>query len=137
VLNQAHSPQQDYVTVIMVSPALGLIKMSLLIQYYTLFNMRRYIRVCVWVAAVIFGLFYVSLSITAFVLNSPWHGDSLLETIVSWHYLKFTEFAIPTGAIGVAFDWFLLILPMPAVWSLHLTLGKKVGIMVIFATGGM
>jgi hypothetical protein len=121
----------------MVSPALGLIKMSLLIQYYMLFNMRRYIRICVWTAAVVFGLFYVSLSITAFVLNSPWYGDSLLETIVSWHYLKFAEFAIPTGAIGVAFDWFLLILPMPAVWSLHLNFSRKIGIMVIFATGGM
>jgi hypothetical protein len=135
--DQAHNLQQSYVTVIVISPAVGLIKMSLLIQYYHLFNMRRYIRICVWIAAVVFGLFYVSLSITAFILNSPWHGESLIETVVSWHYLKFTGFAIPTGAIGMAFDWFLLILPMPAVWNLHLSLSRKLGLVIIFATGGL
>ncbi|KAH5332002.1 hypothetical protein HBI12_053450 [Parastagonospora nodorum] len=129
--------QQSYVTVIMATPALGLIKMSLLIQYYLLFNMRRYIRICVWVGAVVFGLFYISVTITAFVLNSPWDGDSLLETVVSWHYLKFADFAIPTGVIGMVFDWYLFFLPLPAVWALHLSTSRKIGISLVFATGLM
>ncbi|KAF2023420.1 hypothetical protein EK21DRAFT_94936 [Setomelanomma holmii] len=129
--------QQSYVTVIVGTPALGLIKMSLLIQYYLLFNVRRYIRISVWIAGVIFSVYYVSVTITAFVLNSPWNGESLLHTIVSWHYLKFAEFAIPTGVIGMVFDWFLFFLPMPAVWSLHLNISRKIGILLIFATGGV
>jgi hypothetical protein len=115
----------------MGTPALGLIKMSLLIQYYLLFKVRRYVRICVWIGAV------VSVTITAFVLDSPWGGDSLLDTVVSWHYLKFADFAIPTGVIGMVFDWYLFFLPMPAVWALHLSTSRKVGISLVFATGLM
>jgi hypothetical protein len=129
--------QQSYITVIVGTPALGLVKMSLLIQYYLLFNVRRYIRISVWIAGVMFGVFYVTVTIVAFVLNSPWGGESLLHTIVSWHYLKFAEFAIPTGVIGMVFDWFLFFLPMPAVWNLHLNMSRKIGIMLVFATGGV
>jgi hypothetical protein len=121
----------------MGTPALGLIKMSLLIQYYLLFKVRRYVRICVWIGAVVFGAFYVSVTITAFVLDSPWGGDSLLDTVVSWHYLKFADFAIPTGVIGMVFDWYLFFLPMPAVWALHLSTSRKVGISLVFATGLM
>jgi hypothetical protein len=96
-------------TVIMSTPALGLIKMSLLIQYYLLFSVYRYIRIRVLVGAVVFGIFYVAVSITAFVLNSPWGSKSLLSTVVSWHYLKFANFTILIGVVGIVFDWYILL----------------------------
>jgi hypothetical protein len=114
---------------------LGIIKMSLLIQFYILFNMRRYIRISVWIAGVGLGVFYTTVTLVAFALNTPWKGESLLETAATWRTLKFAEFAIPIGTIGMATDWFLFFLPMPAVWSLHLSLSKKIGVTLVFATG--
>ncbi len=129
--------QQDYITTVMATPALGLIKSSLFIQYYLLFRPLRWVRISVWIGSIISTTFYVAVSITAFVLDSPWPGESLLEGILSWHYLKFSQFSIPTGVIGMLVDWYLLILPIPAVWILQMSTVKKVGVLVVFMTGGL
>jgi len=81
--------------------------------------------------------FYISVSITGFVMCSPWPGESLLELILSWHYLKWAKVSIPGGVIGMLVDWILFILPMPAIWSLHVDGRKKLGILLVFATGAL
>ena len=129
--------QQSYITTIMVTPALGLIKCSFFIQYYMLFRPFRWVRISVWIGATISAVFYVAVTITAFVLESPWPGESLLEDILSWHYFKFAQFSIPTGVIGMLVDWYLLILPIPAVWTLRMSTSKKLGVLIIFMTGGL
>lgn len=128
---------QDYVATIMATPALGLIKSSLFIQYYLLFRPLRWIRICVWIGATVSIAFYVAVSITAFILNSPWPGESLLQGILSWHYIKFANFSIPTGVIGMLVDWYLLILPVPAVLALQMSMAKKAGVLIVFMTGGL
>jgi hypothetical protein len=121
----------------MVTPALGLIKLSLFIQYFLLFKVVRYVRISVFVGASLSATFYGVITVVGFVLNSPWHGESILDTILSWHYLKFAEFSIATGVIGLLVDCVLLVLPLPAIWQLHLPLTKKIGVMLIFMTGGL
>lgn len=129
--------QQSYITTIMVTPALGLIKCSFFIQYYQIFRPLRWVRISVWIGATISAVFYVAVTVTAFVMESPWPGESLLEGVLSWHYLKFSQFSIPTGVIGILVDWYLLILPIPAVWNLKMSISKKLGVLIIFMTGGL
>ena len=129
--------QQSYITTIMVTPALGLIKCSLFIQYYLLFHPLRWVRISVWIGATISAVFYVAVTITAFILESPWPGESLLDAILSWHYLRFAQFSIPTGVIGMLVDWYLFILPIPAVLTLQMSTAKKLGALIIFMTGGL
>ena len=129
--------QQSYIATIMVTPALGLIKSSLFIQYYMVFRPLRWVRISVWIGATISAVFYIAVTVTAFVLNSPWLGESLLEGMLSWHYLKFAQFSIPTGVFGVLVDWYLLILPIPAVLTLQISTAKKLGVLIIFMTGGL
>lgn len=129
--------QQGYVPTIMVTPALGLIKFSLFIQYYLLFRPLRWVRISVWIGATISAVFYFAVTITAFVLRSPWPGESFLEDTLSWHYLEFPQFSIPTGVIGVLVDWYLLILPIPAVLNLQMSTARKLGILIVFMTGGL
>lgn len=129
--------QQGYISNIMVTPALGFIKLSLFIQYYQLFRTLRWLRICVWVGAPISAAFYVAVTIIGFVLESPWPGESFLEAILSWHYAKFAEFSIPTGVIGMLVDWYLLILPIPAVLGLHMSTAKKLGVLIVFMTGSL
>lgn len=56
-------------------------------------------RISVWNGATLSGVFYITVSITAFVLCSPWHGETMLETTLSGHYFKFCQFSIQIGAI--------------------------------------
>ena len=121
----------------MATPALGLIKCSLFIQYYLLFRPLRWIRICVWIGAAVSVTFYVAVSITAFVLNSPWPKETFLEGILSWHEIKFANFSIPTGIMGMLVDWYLLILPIPAVLALQMSTARKIGVLVVFMTGGL
>ena len=121
----------------MATPALGLIKSSLFIQYYLVFYPLRWLRICVWIGAIIFISFYGAVSVTAFVLTSPWPGESLLQGILSWHYVKFADFATATGVIGVLLGWYLLMLPIPAVIALQMSIAKKVRLLIVFMIGAM
>lgn len=119
----------------MAVPALGLIKSTLFIQYYSLFWPLRWVRISVWTGATVSTVFYVAISIVAFVLNSPWPGESMLDGILSWHYAAFSRFSIPIGVIGMLVDIYLLVLPIKAVSTLNMRTGKKIGLIVVFWTG--
>lgn len=129
--------QQNYVTTIMATPALGFTKCSLFIQYYLLFRPLRWVRITVWIGVTLCAAFYIPISIAAFILNSPWPGETFFEGVLSWHYLKFAKFSIPTGVIGSLADWYLLILPIPAVLKLKMSTPKKIGLLIVFMTGGL
>ena len=129
--------QRSYITTAIVTPALGFIKSSLFIQYYLLFRPLRWIRVSVWIGAAVAVTFYITVTVVGFVLLSAWPGESGLEAFLSWHYTKFAQFFIPTGVIGMLVDWYLLILPIPAVWALHMPTAKKLGVLIVFMTGGL
>ena len=131
----AHGIQQDYITTIMAVPSLGLIKSTLFIQYYAIFWPLRWVRISVWIGASLSILFYTVIAIVAFVLNSPWPGESMLDAILSWHYSAFSRFSIPIGVIGMLVDIYLLVLPIKAVSTLNIRTGKKIGLIVIFLTG--
>lgn len=121
----------------MVTPALNLIKSSLFIQYYLLFRPLRWVKICVWIGATIAVVLYVAVSITAFILTSPWPGKSLLQGILSSHYQEFANFSIPTGVIGMLVDWYFLGFPIPAVLALQMSMVKKFGVLIVFMTGGL
>lgn len=90
-----------------------------------------------YIVGIMTAAFYFSISVMAFVLNSQWPGESLLDVILSWHYRKLAKFSIPSGVIGMLVDWTLLILPIPALRSLHISRQKKLGVMLIFMTGAL
>lgn len=125
----------DYITTVMAVPSLGLIKSTLFIQYYAIFWPLRWVRISVWIGASLSTLFYTTISIVAFVLNSPWLGESMLDGILSWHYNAFSRFSIPIGVIGMLVDSCLLVLPIKAVSTLNMRTAKKIGLIVIFLTG--
>lgn len=119
----------------MVAPALGLIKCSLFVQFYFLFRPLRWIRICVWIGVSVAATFYITVTIAGLVLSTPWGGENWIADILSHHYWLYEKFAIPTGVIGMIADWYLLILPIPAVWGLQMSTRKKIGILMVFMTG--
>lgn len=83
------------------------------------------------------AVFYSSFSIILIVFISPWPNESLVQCITSWHVLYFAKFTPPLGIVNILFDWYVLILPIPAVLALQLSTAKKVGVLMIFLTGGL
>ena len=83
------------------------------------------------------AIFYVGVTITLFVLKSPWPAGSFLEDILSRRRYVFGKFSIPIGVIGTLIDWYLLILPIPAVLAIQVPIAKKLGALIVFRTGGL
>jgi hypothetical protein len=80
---------------------------------------------------------YAAATFIESILTSSLPAESLVEGMLPCHLLKFAPFSIPTGVVGMLFDWYLLILPIPAVWSWNMSLSKKVVVITIFMTGGL
>jgi hypothetical protein len=54
-------------------------------------------------------------------------SDRCLEDTVSLYYIQ--------GIFGLVSDFYIFFLPVPFVWRLQMPLGKRIGVIAIFATG--
>lgn len=118
-------------------PALGLIKATIFLQYYQLFNPIRWMRICVMSGLVVTVLFYTAITITYISLMAQRPGETVAGTILSQHWVEAYNFFVPPGIVGTILDWYLLILPIPMVFNLNMTLAKKLAVLSIFMTGGL
>ena len=61
--------------------------------------------------------------------------DDLLSVVSSAGCVQNQSPSYHMAAINLATDIFILVLPIPAIWSLQLPIRKKLGIWAIFLTG--
>ncbi|KAH7122570.1 hypothetical protein B0J11DRAFT_405812, partial [Dendryphion nanum] len=107
-------------------PASGFVKLSLFLQYYTFFKVKRYIRTSIYITAALIATFYSILTILYFGICSPRRGETILELILSRRYLQIANMSLAVGVISMLLDWILLVLSISADW--------KIGVIIIFAT---
>jgi len=92
-----------------------------------------------WAAhALIWGnlAFYISVFFTTVLQCVP--QDKIWDPEhIGGHCINFNIAYIATGAVNVLSDFLILILPLLAIWRLHLALARKLGISAVFATGLM
>jgi hypothetical protein len=129
--------QVAWLSTIIALPASGFVKMSLFLQYYTLFKVKRYVRISVYIGGTLTAAFYSILTILYFGICSPRRGESMLELTLSRRYIQFSNMSLAVGVISMILDWVLLILPISAVWKIQLSTARKIGVMLIFATGAL
>lgn len=126
-----------WLSTVIALPASGFVKLSLFLQYYTLFKIKRYVRISVYIAGTLTATFYSILTILYFGICSPRRGESILELTLSRRYLQFANTSLAVGVISMLLDWVLLVLPISAVWKIQLSMARKIGVMIIFATGAL
>ncbi len=81
---------------------------------------------------------YTAFTITLGVLCLPHRGQSWLEVPFSPRFRRsFVLIGYVQGPFNLVSDLYLLLMPLPAVWQLHLPLRKRLGISGIFLTGFM
>ena len=118
-----------------------MLKLTLFLLYVQLFRPLRWLRILSYIGAIVSGMFYVSLSIVYAALCAPRDGQSTIAYFSALTSRRCSHgqdsVVILLGVVNLASDLYLLVLPLPAVWKLHLALRRKLAILTMFLTGAM
>ncbi|KAF2232168.1 hypothetical protein EV356DRAFT_257882 [Viridothelium virens] len=120
-------------------PALWLVKLSVFVLYLELFSPFRWLRITAICGILISGLYFFGITIAFAILCSPLHGHSQMDYFNALLAPRCQNhdigMAISNRAGHLATDVFLILLPLPAVWSLHMPFKRKLGVSAMFLTG--
>lgn len=108
------------------------VKLSILLLYHRIFGVHRTVRVGVWIGAVFFTLFYVAYLAVQIVYLVECTNSEAIERAPCNSIYGVTIFQ---GALNVASDFYVLLLPLPYLIKLHVSQRQKVGLLVIFMAG--
>jgi hypothetical protein len=61
----------------------------------------------------------------------------MLKLTSSRRYLQFADMSLAVGVISMLLDCILLVLPITAVWRIQLSTARKIGVILVFATGAL
>ncbi|RAL02565.1 uncharacterized protein BO80DRAFT_403124 [Aspergillus ibericus CBS 121593] len=109
-------------------------KLSILLLYRRLFPVHRE-RYAIWTGIWLFTILYSVLTILSAIRaakcdnNIPWTNPQPYCTFAA------TTLAKWTSVLNVLSDFYVLLLPIPAIVALKLSVRRKVGVLVVFASG--
>lgn len=125
--------QYTYAQTLVYVIGLYFVKLSLLILFYRVFGVNQHFR---WALYSIVGIWtaYVAIN-TPVVIFRCTPVRKAWDPEVEGHCLDLVKLGVSAGYINIVTDFLILILPIPMVWSLHLSSKIRLGIIAIFATG--
>lgn len=98
----------------------------------------RWLRISVYIGAGVISAFYIAVTVAQFVIATPSREESWFVAEASPRFtVRAKRLSIPISAVGLAIDIFLLVLPIRAVTQLKLPNRRKIGVLILFATGGL
>ncbi|MCJ1366546.1 hypothetical protein MMC16_005675 [Acarospora aff. strigata] len=110
-------------------------KLSLFLLYLHIFSPNRPTRYMIYSGiAITFGLYTATFAYNVY-LCVPRPGQGWLVAVSSPRCNKAYILSYIQGPFGIVSDFYLLLLPVPVVWQLHLPAKRKIGVCAIFATG--
>ena len=113
------------------------IKLSILLGYYDFFFVVRWFVRCVYVVIGLTVVLFVAIMIGLFTGCSPiqYNWDT---SIPGGHCgLPRNESFYLSGALNLALDIIIVVLPLPVIWTLKVSSLKKAGISAMFSLGAM
>ena len=132
-----NSSQLFIVADVIYSPTILMAKLSLLWLYLEVFGPNPKIRYSIYLGILFVTLFYTGTFIAFCVLAIPRPGQSLLSIILSKGVALAMPLSIIQGAVNVASDFYIFILPIPGVLQSQFPLKWKIGICATFAAGSL
>ena len=126
------------VAMLFYNPVVFFIKVTLLLFYLEVLGSLRWLRWCVWIGVVVYGLCCSAFFISTAVICVPRTGTGQMEylaTIMSPTCQLQGPLSLVQAAVNMSSDLVLLVVPMPAIWGLKTSIRKKIGISAIIATG--
>ncbi|KAI4199618.1 MAG: hypothetical protein LQ350_004493 [Teloschistes chrysophthalmus] len=122
-------------TTAIYGPVIFFVKLALFLLFLHLFGRLRWMRYLVWFGITITGCFYISGTAVVFGLCAPRDGKNWLGMSMTPQCRNLEDYGIAQGTMNLVSDFYLLIIPIPAVMSLQLPQKKKLGVIAIFMTG--
>ncbi|KAL8892974.1 MAG: hypothetical protein Q9192_005539 [Flavoplaca navasiana] len=119
-------------------PSIWMIKLSLFLLYLEIFGRLRWLRLLVYYGILVTGLVYLGIMIAMAAYCAPKNGYTkfdYLSAIAADECARNDYLNTWPGLFNILSDFYLLILPLPAVWGLQLPTRKKLGICAMFLTG--
>ena len=110
-------------------------KLSLFLLYLSLFRPKPTTRILIYIGITAISMMYSVTTITEAVLCIPLPGHSWISTVYTRKCINTKTIGYVAGSFNVVSDLYLLVLPLPIVWSLQLPLRKKIGLSAIFMSG--
>lgn len=127
--------QTTSIIVIFTPFSLLFTKLTLFLLYFQVFRPLRWLRISVYIGAILTCAFYGATTITQIVFEVPKHGDTWLDYALSKDNSKGSILSVPLAAVGLGIDIILLVMPIAAVVGLQLPTKRKLGIVFIFMFG--
>ena len=90
---------------------------------------------CIYIGAVLTTMFYGGVILAQVILCSPSPGETWIQHLFSEGDAKAAKLSVPIGAVGLATDTYILILPIVGVLRLQMSSRQKLGTCLIFLTG--
>ncbi|KAH7346017.1 hypothetical protein BKA66DRAFT_602851, partial [Pyrenochaeta sp. MPI-SDFR-AT-0127] len=110
--------------------AIPVIKFAILMQYLRIFRILTYIRICAW-ALISVSMAWGVMVVTVLILKCQPLDYNWNKSIQGRCIDEIFFYKIGT-AINVTTDVLILILPMPAIWSLNVRLSRKLQVVIVF-----
>ena len=75
------------------------------------------------------------MSVCLFIFATPYKGETWLSHVNTSRERLDLKFSVPQSAVGLAIDFYILILPIAAVNKLQMAARRKFAIITVFGTG--
>lgn len=127
---------------VMQGPVTWLVKLALFSLILSAFQPVAWLRRLCYIGIVVTGVFYAYCAISFGVTCGPKGGLDRAAYLAGvagptcrdpTGYIQINN--ILMGAFGVFSDFYLLIIPIPAILKLHMPIKRKLGVLIIFLAG--
>lgn len=125
----------SYIGVILVPPAMIFTKLTFFFMYLQIFRPLKWLRICVYLGAMVTTMFYVATEVFGIVMMTPRKGKAFTTVAASPREAKVLVLCVPLASVGLGIDVYLLVLPITAVMQLQMPFRRKIGVVLIFLTG--
>lgn len=124
------------VLTLLYAPAIFLAKLSVLLLYLEIFKVNKQARFTVAIGLTIITAQCLMTIIGNCILCVPEPGDSwLIASSTEKCRVTATLYGVIISAMSVFSDLYVIVIPLPVIWQLHMARRKKIGVSVIFITG--
>lgn len=121
----------------MLMPGLILSKVSLFLLFQQIFDINRHMRLAIRVGIAFTMITYIpNIPIEAY-FQAPAAGESWEGVMASEKPKKAAYWGLVQSSLGILLDFYMFILPLPAISKLHVSRKKRIQLWLVFSTAFM
>ena len=122
-----------FVSDLAYNTGLTMLKMAALLFYTRLFSIKRSFRILLWAVGSLVAGWWIAIDFLTLFFCTPPRKTWTPE--ISGHCLNPLHTALGTTLSNVVIDVIILLLPFPTLWALQVGTRKKMGLILVFASG--